>query len=42
MKLQTAGLERLYRLLRQPWRLRRQLAIPRFIWLVVGERLRRV
>ena len=38
--LRRLGLEWLYRLLRQPWRLRRQLAIPRFVWLVVRERLR--
>jgi N-acetylglucosaminyldiphosphoundecaprenol N-acetyl-beta-D-mannosaminyltransferase len=38
--LRRMGLEWLYRLLRQPWRLRRQLAIPRFVWLVVRERLR--
>lgn len=40
--VRRAGLEWLYRLLRQPWRLRRQLAIPRFVWLVVRERLRGV
>ena len=39
--LRRAGLEWLYRLARQPGRLRRQLSIPRFIWLVVRERLRR-
>ena len=38
--LRRLGLEWLYRLARQPWRLRRQLAIPRFVWLVVRERLR--
>jgi N-acetylglucosaminyldiphosphoundecaprenol N-acetyl-beta-D-mannosaminyltransferase len=38
--LRPLGLEWLFRLLRQPWRLRRQMAIPRFIWLVVRERLR--
>jgi N-acetylglucosaminyldiphosphoundecaprenol N-acetyl-beta-D-mannosaminyltransferase len=38
--LRRVGLEWLYRLLRQPWRVRRQLAIPRFVWLVVRERLR--
>ena len=37
--LRRMGLEWLYRLARQPWRLRRQLAIARFIWLVVRERL---
>jgi N-acetylglucosaminyldiphosphoundecaprenol N-acetyl-beta-D-mannosaminyltransferase len=35
------GLEWLYRLARQPWRLRRQLAIPQFVWLVVRDRLTR-
>jgi len=38
--LRRVGLEWLYRLLRQPWRVRRQLAIPQFVWLVVRERLR--
>ena len=38
--LRRVGLEWLYRLLRQPWRVRRQLALPRFVWLVVRERLR--
>jgi len=33
------GLEWLFRLLRQPWRLRRQLALPAFVWLVLMERL---
>ena len=39
--LRRLGLEWLYRLARQPWRLHRQLAIPRFVWLVARERLRR-
>jgi N-acetylglucosaminyldiphosphoundecaprenol N-acetyl-beta-D-mannosaminyltransferase len=39
--MQRAGLEWLFRLLRQPWRLRRQLALPVFVWMVVRERLRR-
>lgn len=38
--MRRAGLEWLFRLLRQPWRLRRQLALPLFVWLVVKERLR--
>ena len=38
--LRRLGLEWLYRLARQPWRLHRQLAIPQFVWLVVRERLR--
>jgi N-acetylglucosaminyldiphosphoundecaprenol N-acetyl-beta-D-mannosaminyltransferase len=33
------GLEWLYRLLREPWRWRRQLALPRFVALVVGQKL---
>ncbi len=39
--LRQLGLEWLYRLARQPWRLHRQLAIPRFVWLVVRDRMRR-
>jgi N-acetylglucosaminyldiphosphoundecaprenol N-acetyl-beta-D-mannosaminyltransferase len=39
--MRRAGLEWLFRLLRQPWRLRRQLALPVFVWLVVRERLGR-
>jgi N-acetylglucosaminyldiphosphoundecaprenol N-acetyl-beta-D-mannosaminyltransferase len=38
--MRGAGLEWLYRLVRQPWRLRRQLALPLFVWLVLRERLR--
>jgi N-acetylglucosaminyldiphosphoundecaprenol N-acetyl-beta-D-mannosaminyltransferase len=34
------GLEWLYRLVREPWRWRRQLALPRFVALVVAQRLR--
>jgi len=39
--MRRAGLEWLFRLLRQPQRLRRQLAIPVFVWLVFRERVRR-
>ncbi len=39
--MRRAGLEWLFRLLRQPWRLRRQMALPVFVWLVFRERLRR-
>jgi N-acetylglucosaminyldiphosphoundecaprenol N-acetyl-beta-D-mannosaminyltransferase len=39
--MRQMGLEWLYRLLRQPWRLRRQLALPLFVWLVLRERLGR-
>ncbi len=33
--IQRAGLEWLYRLVREPWRWRRQLALPRFVWRVL-------
>ncbi|MGD9099537.1 MAG: WecB/TagA/CpsF family glycosyltransferase [Anaerolineae bacterium] len=33
--MQRAGLEWLYRLVKEPWRLRRQMAIPHFMWLVL-------
>lgn len=33
------GFEWLFRLIRQPWRLKRQLALLEFIWLVIKERL---
>ncbi len=33
------GLEWLYRLIREPHRFRRQLALPYFVWLVMLERL---
>jgi N-acetylglucosaminyldiphosphoundecaprenol N-acetyl-beta-D-mannosaminyltransferase len=36
--VQTAGLEWLHRLAREPWRLRRQMAIPHFMALVVLKR----
>lgn len=39
--MRRSGLEWLYRLVRQPWRLRRQLALPLFVWLVLRERLSR-
>jgi len=39
--MRRVGLEWLFRLLRQPWRIRRQLALPLFVWLVVKERLNR-
>jgi exopolysaccharide biosynthesis WecB/TagA/CpsF family protein len=37
--LQRLGLEWLHRLWREPWRWRRMLALPKFVWLVVRERL---
>jgi N-acetylglucosaminyldiphosphoundecaprenol N-acetyl-beta-D-mannosaminyltransferase len=36
--MQRAGLEWLYRLLKEPWRLRRQMALPHFMWLVLRRR----
>ncbi len=39
--MRRAGLEWLYRLIREPWRWRRQLALPRFVALVAREALRR-
>lgn len=36
--MRNSGLEWLYRLIRQPWRLRRQLALIKFIWLVLKEK----
>ncbi len=35
--VQKINLEWLWRLIRQPWRLKRQLAIPRFMWRVYQE-----
>jgi N-acetylglucosaminyldiphosphoundecaprenol N-acetyl-beta-D-mannosaminyltransferase len=39
--VQRLGLEWLHRLLHEPWRWRRMLALPKFVWLVVRERLTR-
>lgn len=39
--MRRAGLEWLFRLIREPWRWRRQLALPRFVALVVREKLSR-
>ncbi|MBI2049715.1 WecB/TagA/CpsF family glycosyltransferase [Candidatus Roizmanbacteria bacterium] len=38
--IQDLGLEWLYRLIRQPWRFKRQFSLLRFIWLVFKERIR--
>jgi N-acetylglucosaminyldiphosphoundecaprenol N-acetyl-beta-D-mannosaminyltransferase len=35
--VQRLNLEWLYRLIAQPWRWRRQLALPRFIWAVLKQ-----
>jgi N-acetylglucosaminyldiphosphoundecaprenol N-acetyl-beta-D-mannosaminyltransferase len=37
--MRQRGLEWLYRLVREPWRWRRQLALPRFVILVFAQRL---
>ncbi len=39
--IQYLGLEWLYRLLREPWRWKRQLRLLEFVWLVVGKSLGR-
>lgn len=36
--IQRLNLEWLYRLVREPWRWRRQLALPKFVWRVMTER----
>ncbi|MCU0476530.1 MAG: WecB/TagA/CpsF family glycosyltransferase [Anaerolineae bacterium] len=36
--MQRAGLEWLYRLIRQPWRAKRMLRLPRFVWAVLRQR----
>jgi N-acetylglucosaminyldiphosphoundecaprenol N-acetyl-beta-D-mannosaminyltransferase len=36
--IRDLGLEWLYRLIRQPWRLKRQLVLPKFVFLVLKER----
>jgi N-acetylglucosaminyldiphosphoundecaprenol N-acetyl-beta-D-mannosaminyltransferase len=36
--MQRVGLEWLYRLIREPWRWRRQLALPRFVWAVLRRK----
>ncbi len=38
--IQNIGLEWLYRLVREPWRIKRQLALLEFIFLVIKERLK--
>lgn len=37
--IQRAGLEWLYRLLKDPWRLKRQLVLPRFVCAVIGDKI---
>ena len=37
--IQNLGLEWLYRLVTQPWRWKRQLKLPKFIWLIIKQKL---
>jgi N-acetylglucosaminyldiphosphoundecaprenol N-acetyl-beta-D-mannosaminyltransferase len=37
-RMQRLGLEWLYRLVREPWRWRRQLALPKFVWAVLRQK----
>lgn len=37
--VQKLGFEWLFRLIRQPWRIKRQLALVEFVWLVIRERV---
>jgi N-acetylglucosaminyldiphosphoundecaprenol N-acetyl-beta-D-mannosaminyltransferase len=37
--MRRLGLEWLYRLIQEPWRWRRQLALPRFTWLVLKQKV---
>lgn len=39
--IQRLGLEWLFRLIREPWRWRRMLALPYFVWLVLIDRMRK-
>ncbi|MBW7877757.1 MAG: WecB/TagA/CpsF family glycosyltransferase [Anaerolineae bacterium] len=36
--MQRAGIEWLFRLIRQPWRIKRMLRLPRFVWAVLRRR----
>lgn len=39
--IRAVGFEWLFRLIKQPWRWRRQLALLKFVWLLIGERMKR-
>lgn len=39
--IRAIGMEWLFRLIREPWRWRRQMALGKFVWLVVKERISR-
>ena len=38
--IRAIGLEWLFRLMRQPWRIKRQMALPEFVYLVIKERFK--
>lgn len=38
--MQRLGLEWLYRLIKEPWRWRRMMRLPRFVWAVIWHRER--
>lgn len=40
--IQKAGLEWLFRLIKQPWRIKRQKVLPVFVYLVLKERLKQI
>lgn len=40
--LRALGVEWLFRLIRQPWRLKRQLKLPRFIHLIIKQKLKKI
>jgi len=40
--IQSIGLEWLYRLVGQPWRIKRQLSLLKFIWLVIKEKVSKI
>ncbi|MEX0587348.1 MAG: WecB/TagA/CpsF family glycosyltransferase, partial [Patescibacteria group bacterium] len=40
--IRSLGLEWLYRLIRQPWRIKRQLALLPFIWLTFRESFKKI
>lgn len=37
--MQASGLEWLFRLMQEPWRIKRQLSLPKFLWLVFKSKL---
>ena len=39
--VRAVGLEWFFRLIAEPWRWKRQLALPKFLWLLLREKVRR-